>query len=107
MGLFFDAVPRHDRVAAEIQTALMEPPPADAATAAAQAEQRASAALAEAPNRFQAGRFLGAFAIFALLVAGGVVTDGIHQAASSAALFAMGTTLLGVVVAFFGTEKSS
>lgn len=57
--------------------------------------------------RFYWGRFLGALAIFAALVAGGIVTDVLNHSGSSGALFGFAGTALGVVVAFLGVEKPS
>ena len=56
---------------------------------------------------FYWGRFLGAIAIFAALVGGGIVTDVLNHSASSGALFGFAGTALGVVVAFLGVEKPS
>lgn len=71
------------------------------------AARAASRGLAAARPPFYWGRFLGALAIFAALVAGGIVTDVLNHAASAGALFGFAGTVFGVVAAFLGVEKPS
>jgi hypothetical protein len=71
-------------------------------------EQARSLRLQGATNQpFHAWRFAIAFALFALLVGGGIATDAAHMSSSSGALFGFAGSVFGVVVAFLGTEKDS
>jgi hypothetical protein len=79
----------------------------------ADAAQKANKQAAQVANQllggssFNTGRFVIALAIFALLLGGGITANACGQTASGSTLFALATTVFGVVSAFLGTEKSA
>ncbi len=91
-----------------LQRAYVAPPQTpDAADAQSTLQAKAIVAQTQQTPRFLWSRFVGAFGIFALLVVGGIVAETVKLSIAPTALFGMATTVLGVVVAFFGTEKPS
>jgi hypothetical protein len=91
-----------------LKAAAKSPAPASAADA----EKLASAKAEEVSNQllggssFNTGRFFVALAIFAVLIAAAIYTDAESFKSSPAALFALATTVFGVVVGFLGSEKN-
>jgi hypothetical protein len=90
-----------------VSDALAQPAPTGtnpAQKANTQATQVANQLLGGAS--FNTGRFVIALLIFALLLGGGIAANACSQTASGSTLFALATTVFGVVSAFLGTEKS-
>jgi len=90
-----------------VRAALESQPPADPADAAALASAKAEAITNEllGGSSFNTGRFLVALLIFAVLLGGAIATDAVELKSSPAALYALATTVFGVVVGFLGSEK--
>ena len=90
-----------------VSKALATTPPSPAA-----ADAPASSSAADLTNqllggaKFNTGRFLVALGIFLLLLAGGITTDAMKLTNSYTTLFALSTTIFGVIVGFLGGEKS-
>ena len=90
-----------------LRKALATTPPSPAA-----ADAQASSSAADLTNqllggaKFNTGRFLVALGIFLLLLAGGITTDAMKLTNSYTTLFALSTTIFGVIVGFLGGEKS-
>ncbi|MGO8685686.1 MAG: hypothetical protein ACLQT7_00680 [Candidatus Dormibacteria bacterium] len=94
-------------VVSAVSRALASKPPTPAA-----ADAQASSSAADLTNQllggttFNTGRFLVALAIFVVLLGGGVTADALKLTNSYTTLFALSTTIFGVVVGFLGGEKS-
>jgi hypothetical protein len=56
---------------------------------------------------FNTGRFVIAFAIFAVLVGGGIACEATHLTTSTGTLFGFAGAVFGIVTAFLGSEKGS
>jgi hypothetical protein len=90
-----------------VSKALAATPPSPAA-----ADAQASGSAADLTNqllggaKFNTGRFLVALGIFLLLLAAGITTDALKLTNSYTTLFALSTTIFGVIVGFLGGEKS-
>ena len=56
--------------------------------------------------KFNTGRFLVALGIFLVLLGAGIATDALKLTNSYTTLFALSTTIFGVIVGFLGGEKS-
>jgi hypothetical protein len=90
-----------------VSKALAATPPSPAA-----ADAQASGSAADLTNqllggaKFNTGRFLVALGIFLLLLAAGITTDALKLTNSYNTLFALSTTIFGVIVGFLGGEKS-
>jgi hypothetical protein len=78
----------------------------------AAADAQASSTAADLTNqllggaRFNTGRFVVALVIFLALLGGGVAADALKLTNSYTTLFALSTTVFGVIVGFLGGEKS-
>ncbi|MDX6231691.1 MAG: hypothetical protein QOH68_650 [Nocardioidaceae bacterium] len=109
MGIFFEH--RDAAATAKVKQALEDAYRQEAATPA-EAQVRAAGvapavvAQAAAPA-FQPARFFGALAIVAALIALGIFAEANGWKDSSKAVFALATTLFGVVVGLLGGEKSA
>ena len=106
MGLFYERAPvSPDALSAHVQSVHK------AATAAGLDVTAASLAAAisppPAPKSFQSLRFLIAVALQVVIVVAAVLLDVNGHAESSRQLFAMATTLFGVIVGFLGGEAVS
>ena len=90
-----------------VSKALAATPPSPAA-ADAQASGSAAALTTQLLGgaKFNTGRFLVALGIFLLLLAAGITTDALKLTNSYTTLFALSTTIFGVIVGFLGGEKS-
>jgi hypothetical protein len=83
------------------------PPPADPVDARAAATAKAEALsnqLLGGPS-FNTGRFVVALLIFLALLGAAIGADAAELKSSPAALYALATTVFGVVVGFLGSEK--
>lgn len=95
-------------LAEPLTIALAAAPQADPADAEKLATAKAEAITNELLGgaSFNTGRFLTALAIFAVLLGAAIGTDAAGLKTSPPALFALATTVFGVVVGFLGSEKA-
>jgi hypothetical protein len=93
---------------APLRDALATPPPSDAAAATVSATNKATEVTKQllGGTTFNTGRFLVAVGIFVVLLGAAIWTDADHLKDSPTALYALATTVFGVVVGFLGAEKS-
>jgi hypothetical protein len=89
-----------------LSQALDSPPPANPGAAAAVTAQAAVDQLLGGPS-FNTGRFVIAFAIFAVLAGGGIATEATHLTTAAGTLFGFAGGVFGIVTAFLGSEKGS
>lgn len=92
-----------------VSSALAKEPPAtpgDANALAAKDAQAITDELLGGPG-FNSGRFFVALTIFLALLAAAIWTDADKLTNSPTALYALATTVFGVVVGFLGSEKVS
>jgi hypothetical protein len=91
-----------------LSEALTSPKPATVAAVNAMASTKATEltdGLLGGPT-FNTGRFLVALLIFFALLGGAIGTDVAELKTSPTALYALATTVFGIVVGFLGSEKS-
>jgi hypothetical protein len=72
-----------------------------------EAEDRAAAVAPAGYAKFNAGRFLGAVVLWALVVVAAIVTEATDLDTSSDALWGAAAIVFGVVVGFLAGEKSA
>ncbi|HEY1775662.1 MAG TPA: hypothetical protein VGG41_05815 [Solirubrobacteraceae bacterium] len=136
MGVFFERRGPDPRLVDAFRTAFTADPQSDApqqraaalASAITPLVQPLAAAVSSAPPRdpeaaaitaataagntllggakFNTGRFVVATIIFAALLGGAITTDATNLTSSSTALYALATTVFGVVIGFLGGESS-
>jgi hypothetical protein len=99
---------RFEPLVEPLQAALESSKPATPAAADADANTRATAVTNELLGgaTFNTGRFLVALAIFVVLLCGAIGSDIAELKDSPTTLFALATTVFGIVVGFLGSEKS-
>jgi hypothetical protein len=95
-------------LAEPVKAALASPAPAnpDDAKAAATAKAEALSNQLLGGSSFNTARFVVALVIFLALLGAAIGTDAAELKSSPAALYALATTVFGVVVGFLGSEKS-
>jgi hypothetical protein len=108
MGVFYDRVPAEEpRTARAVIADALQTDPKAVQNVDAEAKKRAAELAPAGYAKFNAGRFIGALALFASIVAGAVVCEATDLEKSSDALWALAATVFGVVVGFLGGEKSA
>lgn len=108
MGIFFESQPLRPAMQQAIKEAYSADPDAiEDVDGAAESKARDVTEQVRESSTFQAGRFLIALAIFALIAAGGLIADVANLDDSSKALYGFAATILGVIVGFLGGEKSA
>lgn len=108
MPVFYERVepPGQPSVKGAIKDALTTDP-ADVGDVEEEAEQRAAAIAPAGYARFNAGRFVGALALWALIVVAGIVTEATDLDKSSDALWGAAAIVFGVIVGFLAGEQSA
>jgi len=89
-----------------VAEAIDSPTPANPGATAKVMAQGAVDELLGGPS-FNTGRFVIAFAIFAVLVGGGIACEATHLTTSTGTLFGFAGAVFGIVTAFLGSEKGS
>ncbi|MGI8863746.1 MAG: hypothetical protein ACR2JH_04990 [Solirubrobacteraceae bacterium] len=91
-----------------LRSALATRPPEQGADTIALADAKAAQVTNEllGGSSFNTGRFIVAAGIFAVLLIAAVWTDADNLKNSPTALYALATTVFGIVVGFLGAEKS-
>jgi hypothetical protein len=81
--------------------------PAEVDDVEEEAEQRAAEIAPAGYAKFNAGRFVGALVLWALIVVAGIVTEAADLDKSSDALWAAAAIVFGVIVGFLAGEQSA
>jgi hypothetical protein len=107
-GLARERAPEVTPVVDAVKAALLHPVMNDPTAARADAQARAVAVTRSlsGPPRFCWNRFIGALALFLVVLAAGVGTDVDHLQHSPVALFGLATTILGLIVGQLSGEGS-
>ena len=108
MPVFYERVepPPRERVKGALRDALAKDP-AEVGDVEEEAEQRAAEIAPAGYSRFNAGRFVGALALWALIVVAGIVTEATDLDKSSDALWGAAAIVFGVIVGFLAGEQSA
>lgn len=108
MPVFYERVepPEQTSVKGAIKDALSTDP-AEVDDVEEEAEQRAAQIAPAGYARFNAGRFVGALALWALIVIAGIVTEATDLDKSSDALWGAAAIVFGVIVGFLAGEQSA
>jgi hypothetical protein len=104
MGVFVTKTARPSAVVGQLAAAYQAPQ--HSPEEASQLAQQAATAPLAADTEFHTGRFLGALAIFAALLALAVLADAESWVSDTSALYGMATTVLGVIVGLLGGENA-
>ena len=108
MPVFYEQVepPEHRSVKGALKEALNKDP-AEVDDVDKEAEERAKEIAPTGYARFNAGRFLGALVLWALIVIAGIVTEATGLDKSSDALWGAAAIVFGVIVGFLAGEQSA
>jgi hypothetical protein len=107
MPVFYERVKAdEDRVKGALKEALTTHP-AEVGDVDQEVERRAADIAPVGYAQFNAGRFLGALVLWALIVIGGIVTEATSLDNSSDALWGAAAIVFGVIVGFLAGEQSA
>jgi hypothetical protein len=108
MPVFYEQVepPEHTSVKGALKEALNKDP-AEVGDVDKEAEERAAEIAPAGYARFNAGRFIGALVLWALIVVAGIVTEATDLEKSSDALWGAAAIVFGVIVGFLAGEQSA
>jgi hypothetical protein len=108
MPVFYERVeaPAPERVKGALRDALAKDP-AEVGDVDEEAEKRAAEIAPAGYSKFNAGRFVGALALWALIVVAGIVTEATDLDKSSDALWGAAAIVFGVIVGFLAGEQSA
>jgi hypothetical protein len=108
MPVFYEQVepPEHASVKGALKEALNKDP-AEVGDVDKEAEERAAEIAPAGYARFNAGRFVGALVLWALIVVAGIVTEATDLEKSSDALWGAAAIVFGVIVGFLAGEQSA
>jgi hypothetical protein len=108
MPVFYERVepPAQGSVKGAIKDAL-NTDPAEVDDVDQEAEQRAAEIAPAGYSQFNAGRFVGALVLWALIVVAGIVTEATDLEKSSDALWGAAAIVFGVIVGFLAGEQSA
>lgn len=108
MGLFYERVSTGaGKTMKEALAEALETDPSSVGNVEEAAKVRAAEVAPAGYTKFNAGRFIGAVVVFAIIVAAGIATEAFDLDKSSDALWALAATVFGVVVGFLGGEKAA
>jgi hypothetical protein len=108
MPVFYERVqpPDEKSVKGALREAL-NTDPAEVDDVEQEAEERAAEIAPAGYSKFHSGRFLGALALWALIVVAGIVTEATDLEKSSDALWGAAAIVFGVIVGFLAGEQSA
>ena len=107
MPVFYERVEgAEQQVKGALKDALRKDP-AEVEDVEQEAEARAAEIAPAGYARFNTGRFLGALALWSLIVVAGIVTEATSLDKSSDALWGAAAIVFGVIVGFLAGEQSA